>query len=783
MFGSHLHTGPLFAPGPDLGTFGASPPTGYGSEFKPTLSSSLPGPSTSHSKGDRLHSSDAKTLDADRKILMQLQAILSTESTWIQTWTNKLLHNCRAYPGSDLADSKLFCQLFTEAWQRSFALALSVDVPGYSHFIVVHFFAALCRPAMNEVFASDDLSQRTSILTASYAKPLRDMFSKIQFVFQSPNSSPGAFTTIVKRFHRMNSAELKSMLRNWLAHPRDGLEHAEAERISLDTLQQHLCQLFYTEGGLDMARDALVEYEAYHFGDSWKTAMDNMYTPLSTWLNGWWSQKLHLLSVAIHRESMDYILSTQRVGRQLTGIRPTVLRIVQDWARAGVRPASDFTVEWVQQYEIEYVKEQRLIDVLYGQLPTQDPRWIQGQVVAVSQPLAFNSSGVPSISHRDFNDLLALRGYTALVIQVLEQSRLSTNVAQLQIGHMQTAHALEIESIRRSMKQEMAKMVKEATRTQAPHNSFQQGDLATSNTAGSGFPPSFPYSAPVAWPTSSPVLPVTFLSHRGDIGREEGYEVDIVDIDDDWRYTPVPIMSYASMSYAIMTYTSQLGDRYALLYKSAGIDKAALVALHPITLQRQIWRLFPPKTPPNTFFSISALTHSIRLVKDAPTFDDMFSELCAVVNRVYLMLGGTRSVTRQDLGGCQRTLQQGISHLCPGSHSTLSCPQARCGGLESPVFSKVYDMVTHDKLMEQCRLSSNDGHDSASCKAHQRQYNSCRNCKAYLYHHVYPVSLNIMLELVKGTQVSESDKHEYRVQLATGFLTAAWSTLDVGTVN
>jgi len=158
----------------------------------------------------------------------------------------------------------------------------------------------------------------------------------------------------------------------------------------------------------------------------------------------------------------------------------------------------------------------------------------------------------------------------------------------------------------------------------------------------------------------------------------------------------------------------------------------------------------------------------------------MMQELCGVVQRVTEQLGGDHPVTSQDLAGCQRFPNKSDKiHLCPGSHSTLLCPQALLGNMEShPSFREVYDMVSHDRLVEQCKLYQNNGHDSAICGAQSRRYASCLNCRAYVLHYVYPCMYKIMIQLLRDPLTSNGDKHTCRVQLATGLLTAAWATKD-----
>ena len=223
------------------------------------------------------------------------------------------------------------------------------------------------------------------------------------------------------------------------------------------------------------------------------------------------------------------------------------------------------------------------------------------------------------------------------------------------------------------------------------------------------------------------------------------------------------------------------------IYQILKLDKPGMADTYPIGIQRQILTICPFVKQPDRSFSVAAFVHHInqcmKTHSNSEVGQKMQSDLCNIVYQATTFMGGDRMVSMQDLSGCKRFPPTPVSnsdkfHLCPGSHSTFSCPQALMGGSDSllPAFDGVYAMMTPELLVSQCRINQRENHDHAVCGVHSRKYAQCPSCRTYLVGTVYPKMYRVMIQLLSNPQTSEGDKHTCRVQLATGLLTAAWAT-------
>ena len=705
-----------------------------------------------NSQGDRLPLPDPRSADLDQKLFSRLQVIISSEQPYIDRVTTAMLRGCEDPLIPGVVDMKRLCAVFLDVWQKSFDLASTVTYQGYDHIIVVWLFTSICKRAMTDVFASDDFSGQRSTVAAFYRHSLIDLFSKIQHVFQSPNARPGdAWDDISIRFHRMTPHELRHMLRNWLAHPADNLDHISAERMSLNTLRFNIVQLFHNEGGVDMAREAIVEYEAFRFDNAWATAVADMNINLRTWLSTWWAQKMELLYIAVHRACLDHMLRRRLDNQHTMGTLPYVIPLLTAWDPSGTRLASEFTVSMVQQYAGFFVSDRRIIDVAFAQLPHSEPNWKIGQSQVLTKPLEFNTFSVPPLSSASFATLEALRAHTAKVTDIVIPDRMSSGIAKMALGYTQLTQDFkdaEIERLRAQTKSDAETIAK---LQHTSHNTFQQSHSY-------GFPGVNNSNVIQGYGSTSSGQLVGISSLTGG-----GYE-ELDEIESDFRYLPINNVDYAV----------HLSATYGELFETIKIPVSDLKNLYPSSIQQQCQTIVPRRDGAPARLTVSALAQYIRRINDVSLSQNLALELCNVVNTVYKRLGGTHGVGPQDLSGCQRPVPP-AQHLCQGSHGTLSCPQAMLGGLPSPAFRKVHDMVSPEKLLQKCQQSQTNKHEPATCLARLGQYRQCVNCKSYIFHEVYPVSLGIMWDLLSLAHTSETDKHEHRVQLAVGLLNAVWS--------
>ena len=225
------------------------------------------------------------------------------------------------------------------------------------------------------------------------------------------------------------------------------------------------------------------------------------------------------------------------------------------------------------------------------------------------------------------------------------------------------------------------------------------------------------------------------------------------------------------------SYHQEVSDAILPIFQALQLDPRKLSSMYPRDLQWRIWSIIPPSMKPVKASSVAALVLIANQVvrKQSDQGNKMLSELCDLVHQVTLQFGGARVVAPHDLSGCKRFDRSDKIHLCPGSHCTLSCPQARWSrSAPHPSFGPVYEMLEHDRLMAQCNLYPKEDHDPSKCGAQQRLYSSCRPCRTYFQNSVYPCMYGVMIQLLKDPHTSEDDKHTYRVQLASGLLSASW---------
>jgi hypothetical protein len=494
-------------------------------------------------------------------------------------------------------------------------------------------------------------------------------------------------------------------------------------------------------------------------------AVDNYEVTLKQWVTDWWLQKMKLLVVALHREALDCI-RRQQTNRM--DVRSSVLHMVTDWERKGCTSDTQFTISVVKEYHGEYMKDRRLLEGLFDQLPHADANWTEGKalyLIELKDPSS--SAGIPAISLDSFSSISDLQDYTLGIMTHIQPLRLNRQVALLHATTAQQSQSLsklelsvvksQYEALEAKFKQlKDEKAASQPRSFKALVNSVSHPDVTHQYEAAS---PQF----------STQVSPSASVYYQQMIQGCSTlcHECEEDEADD---HVHVPVCSNQVYSYVSKFHTETLQ-----LLTQLGLDRVELEKLFPVDIQRQLWARTPPKQPPQSRASTAALLQSIQLHPDKIISQRLLEEFRLIVQSVVQRLGANPSqpVSIQDLTGCKRTL--GHSHLGRGSHGTLSCPQAYLGGPEQlQVFHELRSLLTHDRLLEVCQSHRSDRHDPDTCKAKDGQYPSCQNCRTYMYHTVYPRMHEAQIKVLHDPMAGDIVKHECRVQLAMGILTGVW---------
>ena len=409
------------------------------------------------------------------------------------------------------------------------------------------------------------------------------------------------------------------------------------------------------------------------------------------------------------------------------------------------------------------MRDRRLIEGLFDQLPHADTNWTEGKalyLIELKDPSS--SAGIPAISLDSFGSISDLQDYTLGIMTHIQPLRLNRQVALLHAATAQQSQSLgKLElSVIKSQYEALQAQFKELKAEKAAHspkalvNSVSQPDVAHQYEAAS------PQFSTQASPSSSLYYQqmIHGCSTLCPVGEEDGAD-DHVHV----------------CSNQVYSYVSKFHTETLQLLTQLGLDRTELEKLFPVDMQRQLWAITPPKQPPQSRASTAAILQSIQLHPDKMISQKMLEEFRLIVQSVAQRLGATPSqpVSIQDLTGCKRTL--GHSHLGRGSHGTLSCPQAYLGGPEQlPAFHELRSLLTHDRLLEVCQSHRSDRHDPDKCKAKDGQYPSCQNCRTYMYHTVYPRMHEAQIKVLQDQMAGDLVKHECRVQLAMGILTGVW---------
>ena len=803
---SSLNYGPGMVPvqSHDCGPFGAS-----AAQLRTDNAVGPLSPGSNATRGAPLPKPESKELQFHRQYYATLESLLSKEEEWILLFTQRLLYDS-ILVGSSQPDMKQVCRLLDGALNRAFDLANKVDMPGYAHHTAVWIFVSFCSKAMDVVF-SDAMAPSMSArkMNVTYSLCLQTLFYQIQHVLGSPNAQVDAVDAVVdKTFNRMNHSEVDLMIQNWRTYPQDGLTHALAERKSLDLLRQKLGQLFHSQGDLDIAREALAVYEAHRFNTSWEPAMNDINVDLHQWLDDWWIEKRHRLAVAMYREGVDYIRNKQS-GKSTANIRDSVVRMVSEWDSTGEKPAEEFSVRIATQYEHLYSADNRLISSLFDQLPNNDVRWQKGQnTVFPKSHDTLMLTGRRHVSANCFQSILEIRQHTQLVIEALIPTRLSDHFSQLRVDHQKqaetiqatqhTIHQLQVKQLQdqldaanaalKKQSDDEKNMVLQPVKRPVPRVSFNtvdhqmecnshrggfdpygglgmtpEGTLAT-HTSYSSKGPDHHTTGRTFQNSCAPILD-SFSKEFGLMEEEVG----------DCTYIPVYSMD-------IEPYLRNLDSKVEPIFHDLGLSMQQFSALYPIDLQRRVWSIIPPDVQPVRATSFAKFYSLTQLISKTRPEDarEMYSILSTTLYEGVKLLGGvTQQIQISSMEGCGRRFvgRPDKFHMCLGSHSSITCPQAAYSTDEpaNPAFKSVHDMVRPEILEAQCHKYTSNKHDPAICKARYGQYGQCLNCRTYLHHEVYPQVYKVLTGLLRDTLVEESVKQRYRVQLAIGLLTVSWA--------
>ena len=681
--------------------------------------------------------------------------------TWIRQFTDNLLYHCTV-PGSQQLLMDQVCTRLHQAWCYACELNRQIDYAGFSHHNVVYLFMGICRPVMDQVFASDQHSPSLSpsLLTATYTMPMRRLFNQLQHVFQSPNHRVGDTGTFTRGFQDMSHAEIDTMLAPWRTHLQDGMEEAEAEAASFEMLKQNVHQLFCREGGLSMARSAMSEFDSYHYATQWMAAMDDRNLDLPLWSREFWNQKLYLLNTALWREARDYITNL-RSGTRTVHARLCVQQMVFYWDPSRTRPPSEFTREHV----IGHDTDRTFIEGLFNQLPNADSRWIKGRNTSLSM---LNTA--PAVSPDMFNSISELVAYTNRIILALEPLRISMQLNALHTSQQQSNQALgqltnevlakknqelerELESMRRKRdKEAQSKGVNQITVNTMDCVYSRASDQGTGILLDGLF-------------TIQPYQPVAASSPPGQ--GSLGLDTDANELPD----------SSSVLLVNTISHEQQAEHNTENILRDLALKRSELIDLYPGSMCTQL-HLTRRGLPPNSV-SIASLLHAIKMWPDKVVAQEHLSQLCLIIQSVVSKLGSQQPITDRDLDSCKCPIAPS-RHVNKGSHCTQACPQAHWHGMGgSPLFSNTYASLTPESFMQICQAFRNDKHDPATCPAKEGHYGRCGNVQKYLYQNVYPHMYGEMIKRLYDPQTSEVDKQAYRVNLACGALTMAWSKLPV----
>ena len=580
------------------------------------------------------------------------------------------------------------------------------------------------------------------------------------------------------------------------------MEPLHAERKSLDQLRQKLGQLFHSLGDLDAARDALVTYEAYRFDTSFERALGVISVQLKQWLREWWEEKLLLLAIAMHAEGVDYIRNC-RSAKPISHIRVGVIEMMASWDPTTTLSLDDFSVPWVRTYSQYYYNDRHLIQSLFEQLP-KTAMWRQGQNTVVLNQSGPLFQGIPHVSSNYFNSISEIYQHTKDVVEVIEAIRISNQLAQLQAAQNQTTHQLttveatQMETLRRQnaalqrvnddLNSKLLIGSRVALNTFDRHWDHSQVPSGNGSALGYGHATGSP---PMVY-TNSPML--GGLPHFGHVNTTmvlappttpepavtfdelcEGLLGEIAEYTGDFEDVSVNTFKYISTTEDVM-------DQ---VLKSVGMTLPGLSALYPMKTQRIIWEA---RSAPQKYAkagSVASLYHQITTYEQVYTGSDktqnllmMKDDLCRAISTVIQWMGDHAPVHFSDLGPCSRKFTNfpGKFHLCPGSHSSASCPQASFsddGG--SDKFQEVYAKMALELLTDQCRKHPTTEHDPAQCEARKRQFAVCAPCRTYIQREVYPSMCLALIQCLNDPSISETLKHGHRIQLAVHLLSVAWT--------
>ena len=714
--------------------------------------------------------------------------------------SHELIHNCN-YGSSPYGqiDMAAVCSKIGIAWSKAATDALQIEIAGSAHVIIVRIFIGLCKIILSKIFDDEDnpymFAARHEILPAAVQRPLADLFNQIQHIFATPTAKAGATGIVANKvgvaLHKMTGAEIETMVAPWRVHDAEDQSAAAAEASAIIRMKDRIRDLLRLRGGLSISKTAVAAYEAQHFETDWKKAMAQSGTDIPRWATGWWSEKLDRLRRMIVAEVRDEIGNYKTYSRQNGGnqyVRYIVDTLIQTGETGVEFTGHNINLEDDRGLRGQPQQDRGLIIGLFNQLPNHDVRWkaaIQKRLL----PSSLRPVGIKVETADDFSTIIALVTYTIEVCEALIGAQLED---QMQLMKRQQA---EMEA---RMTAEIAAAVAQLRPGNAnePMNRTTQPRRLTANINTIG---EASYQRQDDHDIQSEVR-----DHN--LSRQANHDTigHTVLVNSSSRNAPISELLYKPQCFDHLwtsqsesekfessqdTYTGPVFDMYFV--NSVSFQRTLSASLDSCISRLRLDKIWMDTLYPSAIMdyakrnqdgievhlaSIAALVRYTRSISDKQVSQEFMGLICGKVYAVVQRIGGSL-VTDRDIGGCERKIP-GYMHSCKGSHSMNTCPQASTypssGPPMHPSLVEICQQNSPDHMMQRCRDAKTERH-SSDCRGKEGRLASCKIVVEYIHQLVYPGMYERMITLLDDTNVSCSDKQEYRVQLAAGLLTAVWS--------
>jgi hypothetical protein len=542
---------------------------------------------------------------------------------------------------------------------------------------------------------------------------------------------------------------------------------------------------------------------------------------ITRWSATWWGEKLDRLKKMIVAEVRDEIGNYKNTGSLFGGaqyVRYYVDGIIREDRVREEFISSNVNIEDASTHgkENQPHKDRTLIVDLYNQLPHADQRWTAA-VQKVSSSSSLNPVGIKVDTADTFHTIISLVKYVQQVCEAVTGAKLQDQVQRLlqsermflsqqqqanhrarEVEEQQTRLAAEFQAAIAQIQQRDNNGNRTITSDTIARTSTRRGASGV-NTAGESLYPfqhgggtqlsgglqfrdnnnsSYPScDAPTRVQSSrqgmsgvNTISELLYVPPRGFdylYGHQEESE-------DDEGEAGAQVFDMFLVNSA--TYMRSLHASIGNAIERLGLNKSSMDLLYPSVIQTHARKHAAAENPPFQLASVASLVRYARKVPDQAVSKEFMDLICHAVQSVVHQIGGTSIVTERDIGGCDRRIGTRI-HVCKGSHSAKTCPQAlqypSTGVVMHPSLQEVCQLTSPEQLMARCREIATDKH-TAECRGKEGRFAGCKACVEYMHQLVYPKMYEKVTALLDDSSSSEADKQEYRVYLAAGLLTAVW---------